>query len=112
MKGLKLPGEIESKDEKSQMCLENNLNKIKNNFSDIYDKYRRFFKYIANKGKTSIYYEMLWSKVADINFYDKYDTLYEYFNHLLGSGVEKKLFLEDLSKGFSLKRPVLPLKGI
>ena len=36
MKGLKLPGEIESKDEKSQMYLENNLNKIKNNFSDKY----------------------------------------------------------------------------
>ena len=34
MKGLKLPGEIESKGEKSQMYLENNLNKIKNNFPD------------------------------------------------------------------------------
>ena len=38
MKGLKLPDEIEIKDEKSQMYLENNLNKIKNNFPDIYDK--------------------------------------------------------------------------
>ena len=37
MKGLKLPGEIESKDEESQMYLENNLNKIKNNFPNIYD---------------------------------------------------------------------------
>ena len=36
-KGLKLPGEIESKDEKSQMYLESNISKIKNNFSDIYD---------------------------------------------------------------------------
>ena len=44
MKGLKLPGEIESKDEKSQIYLENSLNKIKNNFSDIYDKYQRFFQ--------------------------------------------------------------------
>ena len=35
MKGLKLPDEIEIKDEKSQMYLENNLNKIKNTFSDI-----------------------------------------------------------------------------
>ena len=51
IKGLKLPGEIESKDEKSQIYLENNLSKIKNNFSDIYDKYQRFFKYIANKEK-------------------------------------------------------------
>ena len=38
-KDLKVPGEIESKDEKSQMFLENNLNKIRNNFPDIYDKY-------------------------------------------------------------------------
>ena len=35
MKGLILPGE-EIKNEKSQMYLENNLNKIKNNFSDKY----------------------------------------------------------------------------
>ena len=34
MKGLILPGE-EIKNEKSQMYLENNLNKIKNNFPDI-----------------------------------------------------------------------------
>ena len=44
MKGLKLPGKIESKGEKYQMYLENNHNKIKNNFSDIYDKYQRFFQ--------------------------------------------------------------------
>ena len=75
MKGLKLPGEIESKDEKSQMYLENNLNKIKNNFSNIYDKYQRFFKYIANKEKDNIDYEILSSKVDDINFYDRYNTL-------------------------------------
>ena len=42
MKGLKLPGEIEIKNEQSQMYLENNINKIKNIFSDIYDKYQRF----------------------------------------------------------------------
>ena len=42
MKGLKLlPDEIESKDEKSQIYLENNLNKIKNNFPDFYEKYQR-----------------------------------------------------------------------
>ena len=35
MKCLKLPGEIESKDEKSQTYLENNLNKIENNFPNI-----------------------------------------------------------------------------
>ena len=35
IKGLNLPGEIESNDEKSQMYLENNLSKIKNYFPDI-----------------------------------------------------------------------------
>ena len=40
MKGLKLLGE--SKDQKSQLYLENNLNKTKN----------KFFKYIANEEKT------------------------------------------------------------
>ena len=54
MKGLRLPHEIESKDEKSQMYLESNLNKIKNNLLDIYHKYQRFFKYIANKEKGNI----------------------------------------------------------
>ena len=69
MKGLKLPGEIESKDEKSQIYLENNLNKIKNNFSDLYDKYQRFFKYIANKEKNDVGYKIPSSKVDDISFF-------------------------------------------
>ena len=42
MKGLKLPGTIESMDEKSKIYLENNLNKYKHNLLDIYDKYQRF----------------------------------------------------------------------
>ena len=75
MKGLKLPGEIESKDEKSQMYLENNLKKIKNNFSDTYDKYQRFLKYIANKEKNYVVYKILSSKVDDISFCDRYGTL-------------------------------------
>ena len=54
---------------------------------------------------------MLSSKVADINFYGKYGTLYEYLYHLLEFGVEQKSFLEDLSKGFKFKRHILPLKG-
>ena len=107
-KGLKLPGEIESKGEKSQMYLENNLNKIKNNFPDIYDKYERFFKYIAKKEKDNIDYEILLSKVNDINFYDRYNTLHNYLNYLFKLSVEKisiknKSFLKDLSKGFKLK---------
>ena len=54
MKVLKLPDEIKIKDEKFQIYLENNLNKIKNNFPDIYNKYQRFFKYIVNKEKDNI----------------------------------------------------------
>ena len=54
MKGLKLPGEIESKDEKSQMYLENNINKIRNNFHKIYNKYQRFFKHTTAKGKKTV----------------------------------------------------------
>ena len=108
MKGLKLPGEIESKDKKSQIYLENSLNKIKNNFSDIYDKYQRFFKYIANKEKDNIDYEILSSKVDDINFYDRYNTLYNYLNSFFKPSVgeisiKNKSFLKDLSKGFKLK---------
>ena len=36
MKGLILPGKIEIKNEKSQMYLENNLNKIKNSFPNTF----------------------------------------------------------------------------
>ena len=108
MKSLKLPVKTESKNEKSQIYLENNLNKIKNNFFDIYDKYQRFFKYIANKEKDNIDYEILSSKVDDINFYDRYNTLYNYLNYFSNFSAEEisiknKSFLEDLSKGFKLK---------
>ena len=89
MKGLKLPDEIEIKDQISQMYLENNLSKIKNNIPDIYDKYQRFFKYIANKEKDNIDYEILSSKVDNINFYDRYNTLYNYLNDLFEFGLEK-----------------------
>ena len=87
MKGLKLPSEIESKGEKSQIYLQNNLNKIKNNFFDIYDKYQRFFKYIANKEKDNIDYEILSYKVDNVNFYDIYNTLYNYLNYFSKTSV-------------------------
>ena len=108
MKGLKLPDEIESKDGKSQIYLKNNLSKIENNLPDIYDKYQRFFKYIANKEKDNTDYEILSSKVDNFNFYDRYNTLYNYLNYLFNLSVEEisiknKSFLEDLSKGFKLK---------
>ena len=89
MKGLKLPDEIKIKDEKSQMYLENNLNKIKNIFSDIYDKYKRFFEYIANKEKENIDCKLLSYKVDDLDFYDRYNTLYNYFNYLSKVSVEE-----------------------
>ena len=108
-KGLKLPGEIESKDEKSQMYLESNISKIKNNSSDIYDKYRRFLKCNANGEKNHVNYEILSSKVDDINFYDRYGILYKYLNYLLELDVKiiskrDKSFLKDLLKGFKIKK--------
>ena len=106
MKGLKLPGEIESKDEKSQIYLENNLNKIKNNFPDMIN-IKGFLSILLIKKKT-IDYEILSSEVGDINFYDRYNTLYNCLNYLSNFSAEEisiknKSFLEDLSKGFKLK---------
>ena len=43
-------------------------------------------------------------KLQILIFYGKYGTLYEYLNHLLGSGVDKKFFFEDLSKGLKLEK--------
>ena len=105
MKGLKLPHEKEIKDEKSQMYLENNLNKIKNEFPDIHNKYPKFFQYIANKEKENINYKVLSNKVDDINFYDRYKTLYNYLFklNLEKTSIKDKLYL-DLSKGFNLKK--------
>ena len=54
IKSLKLPGEIESRDEKSQIYLENNLNKIKNIFSDTYDINIKGFLSILLKKKKRI----------------------------------------------------------
>ena len=90
------------------MYLEKNLNKIKNNFLDIYDKYQRLFKYIANEEKDNIDYKILSSKVNDINFYDRYNTLYNYLNYFFKFSVEETLiknksFLKDLLKGFKFK---------
>ena len=103
VKGLKLPGEIESKDEKSQIYLENNLNKIKNNFSDIYDKYQRFFKYIANEEKSNMDYEIL--SIKGVNLLDRYGTLYDYLNYFSAEEIstKNKSFLENLSKEFKPK---------
>ena len=67
-----------------------------------------FFMYIANKEKNDVDYEILSSKVDDINFYDRHDTLYNYLNYFFTFSAEEisirnKLFLEDLSKGFKFK---------
>ena len=87
------------------MYLESNLNKIKNKFFDIHNKYPRFLHYIANKEKENINYEILPNKVDDINSYDKYNTLYNYLSefNLEKTSIKDKLFLEDLSNGFKIK---------
>ena len=95
------------------MYLENNLNKIKNNFPNIYDKYQKFFKYIANKEKDNINYEILSSKVDNINFYK---VLYNYLIYSLRSSAEEisikdKAFLKDLSKWFQLKSAYITTNG-
>ena len=113
MKGLKLPGEIESKDEKFQVYLENNLKKIKNNFLNIYFKYQKFFRYIASKEKGNINYEILSSKNDNINFHDRYDTLYNYLNYFFELSAEEisiKLnhFQKIYRSGLSLKVSIIP----
>ena len=57
--------------------------------------------YIADKEKNSVDYKMLSFKVADINFYYRHGTLYDYLDHSLRSDAVEifkvdKLFLEDL----------------
>ena len=88
------------------MYLESNLNKIKNKFFDIHNKYPRFLQYIANKEKENINYEILSNKVDGINFYDRHDTLYNYLSefNLEKTSIKDKLFLEALLKGFNLKK--------
>ena len=60
---------------------------------------------IANKEKENIDYEKLSFKVGDINFYDRYNTLYSYLSKLdtTESSIKNKSLLEDLLKGFKLK---------
>ena len=69
MKGLF--GKIETKDEKSERYLESNLNRIKNKFSYVHNKYPRFFQYIANKEKENVNQKIPSNKVDDINCYDR-----------------------------------------
>ena len=68
MKGLILPGETEIKDKKSQMYLENNLNKIKNIFSDIYDKYQMFLSILLIKKKTILTTKYFYLKLMILIF--------------------------------------------
>ena len=110
-----LPDEIEIKDEKSRMYLENNLHEIKYNFLDIHNKYPSFFKYIAKKEKKNIDQEILSSKVDDINFYHGYNTLYGYFfkvnNNVEEISIKNNSFFEDLLKGFKFKSAYITTKG-
>ena len=66
------------------------------------------FKYIADKEKDNIDNKILSSKVEDINFYDRYNTLYNYLNYfpmlIVGTiSIKNEVFSKDLSKGFKLK---------
>ena len=110
-----LPDEIEIKDEKSRMYLENNLHEIKYNFLHIHNKYPSFFKYIAKKEKKNIDQEILSSKVDDINFYHGYNTLYGYFfkvnNNVEEISIKNNSFFEDLLKGFKFKSAYITTKG-
>ena len=101
MEGIKLRGEIESKDQKAQMCLGN---KIKNNIFDLHDKCQRFFKYIAKKEKNDVDYEILLSKVDDIIF----------MIDMINCTIIQTIFLSFLNhfpiyrKGLSLKVSIVP----
>ena len=64
-----------------------------------------------------INYEILSYKVDDINFYDEYNTLYNYLNYFFNFNVEETLiknqsFLKIYQKGLSLKVYVLPMMKI
>ena len=67
------------------------------------------FKYIVNKEKDNIDYEIISYKVDNINFYDRYNTLHNYLNYFYKPNnveeiwIKNKSFWEDLSKGFKLK---------
>ena len=73
-----------------------------------------FFMYIANKEKNDVDYEILSSKVDDINFYDRYDTLYNYLNYFFTFSAEEisirniNYFWKIYQKGLSLKVSILP----
>ena len=60
------------------MNLENNLNKIKNNFSDM-----------INIKVYCYCYEIFSIKVEVINFFDRYGTLYNYLNYFFKFSAEK-----------------------
>ena len=62
--------------------------------------------------KDNIDYEILSSKVDDINFYDRYNVLYNYLDYFFKFSVEEisiknKPFLKD-RKGLILKVSILP----
>ena len=81
------------------------LTKLKIIFPIFLDKYQR---YIVNKEKNDVNYEILSSKVDDISFCDRYGALYEYLNHLLEFSIKKKIlkeinhFWKIYQKGLSL----------
>ena len=90
---------------KSLKCIQKTiLTKLKKCFLIFTINIQGFFQYIAGKDEKNINYEILLNKVGGINFYDIYNTLYNYLSafNLEKTLVKDKLFLEDLSKGFNL----------
>ena len=84
------------------------LTKLKTIFPIFLINMKDFYKYIADEEKDNIDYEILSFKVDDINFYDRYNTLYNCLNYFskLSTGkisIKNELFLNDLSKVFKLK---------
>ena len=95
---------MESKDENIKCIQKTILTKLKITFLIFIINIKGFFSLLLIK-KNIINYEILSSKADNIIFYDRYNTLYNYFSKLSAeeSSIKNKSFLEDLSKGFKLK---------
>ena len=95
---------MESKDENIKCIQKTILTKLKITFLIFIINIKGFFSLLLIK-KNIINYEILSSKADNIIFYDRYNTLYNYFSKLSAeeSSIKNKSFLEDLWKGFKLK---------
>ena len=109
MKGLKYLAKQKVKIKNLKCIQKTILKKLKIIFPIFLRNIKGFFKYIADKERDNIDYEILSFKVDNINFYDRYNTLYNYLNYFskLSTGkisIKNELFLKNLSKGFKVKK--------